>query len=264
MNHLIAGPDTMEMGWLVATWIPALRHIAPKFTRVTVICRPAHEYLYEFATDFIPYNPKGVADRWFFNGKKLRIHPSFNVPEPVVGKIVHLSPSKTICCKWKRDYVKYGEASKENHYDLVIHARSETKFAHKSNHKNRNWPVKNYVKVLKHIKPKRVCSIGTEKGASHVPGTEDLRGIQVGRLCDILASSRVLLTPSSGPGHLASLCGCAHVILTYDKYEKAIGGTNRDRYYDFWNPFKAPCKVLQNHNWQPPVKLVVKALGKFL
>ena len=254
----------MEFGWCVATWIPALRHIAPRFERVTVICRPEHEFLYEFATDFISYSPDGVADRWIFNGKKLRIKPSFDVPIPVVGEVIHLSPGRKVCCKWAREYVKYGEVSGAWKYNLVIHARAETKFAHKSNHKNRNWPLKNYVKVVEALKPHTVCSIGTTKGAYHVPGTEDLRGISLRRLCDIMAASKVMLSPSSGPAHLASLCGLPHVVMTYDKYEKAIKGTNKDRYKKLWSPFGTPCKILQDHNWQPPVKKVVKALGKFL
>ena len=264
MRMLIAGPDTMEFGWLIATWAPAVRHISRLFEAITVICRPEHQYLYEFATNFIPYSPKGTADRWLFNDRRVKIPGGISVPKEVIGDVVHISPSKEVCTKWKREFRRYGEVRPEDRYDLIIHARAEKKYAHKKNHRNRNWPVKSYVKVLKHLKLGRVCSIGTEKGASHVPGTEDLRGISLSRLCDIMASSRVLLSPSSGPAHLASHCGLPHVVMTYAKVEKAIGTTNKVRYEKLWNPLGTPCKVLDAHSWQPPVKLALKAVEKFL
>jgi hypothetical protein len=213
--------------------------------------------LYEFADDFLLHNPKGCSDRWLFNDKRVKLPNELRIPGAVL-----VSPSQDVCCKWKREYVKYGEKRPDCAYDLIIHARAETKYASKSNHKNRNWPVKNYVKLLSTLGVKRVCSIGTV--AHHVPGTEDLRGIPLSRLCDIMASSNVLLSPSSGPAHLASLCGCPHVVMTYDKREKAIKGTNKDRYERLWNPLKTPCKILDAHLWQPPVKLTVKAVRKFL
>jgi ADP-heptose:LPS heptosyltransferase len=132
----------------------------------------------------------------------------------------------------------------------------------KFHQRNWNWPKPRYRKVLEQLKPKRVCSIGTK--AHWIEGTEDKRGIPMQELCDILASSKVLLTPSSGPGHLAHLCGCPHVIMTSNKHQPSIGGTNKDRYLKIWAPFKTPCKVLDGHNWQPPVEKVVKALRGFL
>ena len=143
-------------------------------------------------------------------------------------------------------------------YDLIIHARACKKY----NQEKWNWPDKNYEKVLKNLNPSKVCSIGTE--AHHIKGTEDLRGIPLKDLCDIMASSKVLLTPSSGPGHLASLCGLSHIIMTDNYYQKSIGGTNRDRYKYKWNRFKVKCRILDKHNWIPPVDLVTKEVEKFL
>jgi ADP-heptose:LPS heptosyltransferase len=169
-----------------------------------------------------------------------------------------VEPIRKVCNRWKREYIKYGIKSEENGYDLVIHARAETKYGQRS----WNWPKARYEKVIEKLQVKRVCSIGTR--AHYIEGTEDLRSLSIGKICNILASSKVLLTPSSGPGHLASLCGCPHVIMTDNSWQKSINGTNRDRYKRIWNPFETACKVLDKHNWQPPVKVVLKALEKFL
>ncbi|MBD3293846.1 MAG: hypothetical protein GF393_13055 [Armatimonadia bacterium] len=265
MKTLVAGPDTMEFGWMVATWIPAIRNASRSFEETVVVCNPSHTHLYEFATRIVPYKAKGVADRWLFNDKKVRLPPGLVVPLSTSPEdLMAVSPSKEVCTKWKREYVKYGDAERVEGFELLVHARAETKYKHKKSHRDRNWPIKNYRKVIKSLGGGRVASIGSKKGASHVPGTEDLRGIPLDKLCDILAASRVLLSPSSGPAHLASLCGCPHVVMTYAKREKAIGSNNRKRYEKLWNPFGTPVSVIDKYGWQPPVEAVVRKVEKYL
>jgi len=256
MKTLTAGPFLSEFGWLICCWIPAIRRYSRKFDETTVVCRAAHDYLVEdFAGGIIHHDKKGLPDRWLLNGKETHIHKL--TKRMLVGATI-VEPTQKVCTQWKREYFKYGKKYEECAYDLVIHARACTKYGQRS----WNYPKPRYRKVLEALKPQRVCCIGTE--ANYIEGTEDKRNIPLKELCDILASSKVLLSPSSGPAHLASLCGCPHVVMTDNKYQKSIGGTNRDRYKRLWNPFHTKCKVLDKDNWQPPVKKVVKTLEKFL
>lgn len=256
MKTLLAGPWLGEFGWLVMTWVPAIRKHSRKFDKTIIVCRKEYEFLYkDFADWFIHYDKKGLHDRWLLNGKKVKILQE--IKEAYPGATV-VEPTEKVCMNWKREYLKYGKKIDSCKYDLVIHARACTKY----NQRSWNWPKPRYRKVLEGLKPERVCCIGTD--AHYIEGTEDKRNITLMELCDIFASSKVLLSPSSGPAHLASLCGCPHVIMTSDKWQKQIKGTNKDRYKKIWNPFDTPCKILDSDNWQPPVKKIIKALEKFL
>ena len=83
-------------------------------------------------------------------------------------------------------------------------------------------------------------------------------------LCDVLRSSEVCIGVSSGPMHLASLCLCKHVVWTDLKHQKAINGTNKDRYKTIWNPFQTKVKVIDKYGWLPPVDEIYKAVRKML
>ena len=256
MKLLLAGPWLSEFGWELMTWVPAIRKYSRKFSKTIVICRPGYDYLYmDFADSIIHKAKKGLPDRWLLNGDKVKMPKIIKNLFPDAEVI---TTRKSVCTEWGREYIKYGMKTEEYKYDLVIHARSYNKY----NQRSWNWPVPRYREVVKSLGLKKVCSIGTI--AHHIDGTEDLRNIPLGQLCNILASSKVILTPSSGPAHLASLCGCPHVVMTGSKWQKAIGGMNRDRYKRVWNPFGTQCKVLDHHDWQPPVPVVLKTLERFV
>ena len=263
MRQLLAGHDTIEFGWIICSWIPAIRKYAQNFDEVIIVCRTGHEYLYrDFATKFEYFDKEGRTGLypWTFRDKPIKMPKKFIKKYPNAEVVV---PCKKVLYKWPRKYIEYGKCVEESKYDLVIHARSEVKF----DRKDRNWPVRKYIKLLKELRNGKhfsVCSIGSKKGAGFVPGTEDKRGIPLEELCNILYSSTVCIGPSSGPLHLASLCKCKHVVWTDDKYQKAIKETNRYRYEELWNPFKADVKVIDKYGWNPLVETVVKAVRYYL
>ncbi len=252
MSTLVAGPWLGEFGWEVATWVPAIRAHSERFDKVTVICRPGNEYLYrDFCRSFAHDDRRGRPDRWLLEGALVS-------PRDFYGdRVKVVKPREKVCMDWPRFYQHYGHRIYGG-YDIVFHARAETKYGQK----NHNWPVENYVEVRDRFPGLKICCIGTVAYA--IPGVDDRRSIGLEATCTLLASAKVLLSPSSGPAHLASLCNCAHVVMTDDKVQKQIGATNRKRYEKLWNPFGTPCKVLDHDNWQPPVEKVVKALEKFL
>lgn len=262
---LLFGCFLGELGWEVATWIPAMRHVAHKFDRVVAIIRPEYRYLYEdFVDKFEYYDKKGKRDRWLLNGKK--VFASKKILRKYPG-VVYYNPSKEKCTRWKREYFRYGgETYLHPAFDLIIHARHLKKgdWIDKRLGRSRDWPLKNYIKLIKElnsrlISPLVIASIGTK--AYHVPGTINMLNIPISRLCLAMANSKLMIGTSSGPSHLASLCGCPHIVITGNEKHKSLGGgRNRDRYKTNWNSFRTRVKILDKNNWNPSVETVLEAV----
>ena len=136
----------------------------------------------------------------------------------------------------------------------VIHARSTTNFETGY----RNWPYEKWQLLIDNYPDLKIASTGSRDGAWWIPGTKDLRGINLKQLSDVIASSDVFASPSSGPGHFASLCGCTHVIWSTEKDRGLYN--NRDRWEKEWNPFNTECHFIPT--WQPTVKQVTKETDK--
>jgi hypothetical protein len=257
MKTLLVGHDSIEFGWALMTWIPYCRFMSKRYEKTIVVCKPGHEYLYaDFCSTFVPFEKHGRPDRWLLNEKPVKM------PAEVIAKYpaaAMKTPNEARCnARHKRTFVKYGTQKDDCAYDLVIHARACTKY----DQSHWNYPVHWYEKALSEVKPKRVCCIGTN--AFYVPGTENKMNIPLSEVCDILASSKLCIGTSSGTMHLASLCGCPHVVFTIDKWQKSIDGTNKNRYEFIWNPLDTPVKVLDGKSWCPPVDRVVEAVRGFM
>lgn len=265
MSTFVCGPWGGEFGWLVATWVPACRRQAQKHDRTIAICQPGHEDLFrDFATEIIAMPCKGKPDRWLCGGKKPKLPKDIAeaYPDAKVWR-----PKGDICYNKPRAYYKYGQYSeRDGHefdlkYDIVIHARNMSKYGQSE----LNWPRKHWIEFLARVKGSRIATIGHPDGAMALPGAIDFRGAKLGVVCNLLANSRVCVGTSSGPMHLASHCGCPHVVFTYDKLLKSLGGrNNRWRYEVGWNPFKTPVVVIDKYGWIPPVKAAVRGVEKLI
>lgn len=258
-DKLLVGPWLGEFGWELMVWVPHVRTLPGE---KIVVCQLGHDFLYkDFCKVFEFYDTHTPGDMWYpkrFPTLKPHMPKELKVKYPEY-KIY--TPGKTSCLSTSRLYAPYGNYSKKKRYDIVIHARAESKYGQSL----RNWPVRKYEKLLKNLRRDKdlsVCSIGTK--AYHIPGTEDKRFCMLSELADILTSSKVTVGPSSGPMHFASLCHCPHVVITSNKHEKGVRSTNRKRYKSGWNPFDTACVILDRHNWQPPVSEVERAVRKFI
>ena len=98
-----------------------------------------------------------------------------------------------------------------------------------------------------------MACIGTEDEAFKIENTTDLRGVPLKELTDIFRSSKLIVTPSSGPAHLAALCGCKQFIWS--------GHNNKKRYATDWNPFETECFYVAN-TWNPEVDFVYNEILK--
>lgn len=266
MKTLLAGPWLGEFGWELCTWVPAMRYLAEqkRFEHVVVICQKGHDFLYwDFADEFIFYNKKGKSDRWLLNGKKTL------APKRILKKYkdaTYYAPSAEKCLKWNRSMRKYGNPSSIFGYDIVIHARhvKNRDWIDKKCGGSRNWGRKNWESLVKMFHCCKICCIGTEDGAYHIDGTDDMRGATLQLTCDILAASKVAIGESSGPMHLASYCGCPHVVITDSRIQRSIGATNKERYRTLWNRYQTKCKIIEHKTWNPTPREVEAKLEGWL
>jgi ADP-heptose:LPS heptosyltransferase len=109
----------------------------------------------------------------------------------------------------------------------------------------------------------KLASIGSKGAASCIPNTEDCRGIPLKELANLMRASRVVVSPSSGPAHFASLCGTPHIVWS-DGKKWAMGLTNKARYKTEWNPFGTECTFIEHETWQPDVQEVLEAVCRYL
>jgi len=274
-NILLAGPWMGEFGWEIMKWIPAVRHLVENNKYDAVICSSnvKNEYLYkDFCTDFIPIQRTNLisAMGWKFKTK----NPVFEskIIEGVrkkydinrtTNKLTLFSPTKENTERnTNLSFKSYGVADKKYKYDLLFHAR----WTNKQHSHNRDWSLKKWADLALYFKNKiRIASIGMPDYSKHIANTHCLLGIDTEHLSHVMKSSRLIIGPSSGPLHLASLCGLPHLVWTDSEKWGGIGKRkNRDRYETLWNPFKTNCVVLDDCNWQPQLSVVVRTVKELL
>lgn len=259
---LYAGPWVGEFGWELFCWQGHLRYLSTSYKKTVITCKKGHGCLYKDFAEVIELNiPPLDANMWNCHGFKF---PSFrnifgrelgpNKWIPPLSPIVRydhmhkLDKESLFRMFSKQTFVKYGTLSKG--YDILIHARSKTNLVNnnvKSSY--RNWHKVNWQRLADEFKDKNIACIGTKYEAEHIIG-DDLRGISLSELTNVLASSKVLVSPSSGPVHLAALCGCPHITWFGDPYEVE----NTIRFTTDWNPFGTKVDVVYDPKWNPTVK----------
>lgn len=252
MNKLIAGYHAGEFGHLLFRWQGILRHMAPNYDHITIGCERAMKFLFEdFATEFMFFEDAGhkihSRNMWMTN------QTVYDMPNWKDDN--YFKPCREICLSngnYHQNFIKWGKKNKKSEYDILIHARSTTNF----DSGYRNWPYENWRKLVFEYDDLRMASVGSKSGAWYIPGTKDLRGIPLKQLANTMASSDVFLSPSSGPAHFASLCGCKHLVWS-DKKDRGLYD-NEIRYVRQWNPFETPVVFIPK--WQPTLNEVSKEL----
>lgn len=255
MSKLFAGPFCGEFGWEVMTWQSYLRGISPQYDYI-VVCGPTdHEVMYsDFCDKYVSYDaPTLKADMWrntsydakgfeYFNdmfaldeSRAMWITPDDAwrplLDKPKWEKLIALQPQK---------FVRFGNHNHGGGYDIVYHAR------HRDDWDSgfRDWDKGDCSKFLDGVGTESVACIG-RTGRSYYCGGDDLRDVPLSELADVLANSRVLVGPISGPTHFGALCGIREVTWA-TKTEHA------DRVMGIWNPFnvKVDCVVADDKVWK--------------
>jgi len=269
MNILMAGPWRGEFGWELCRWQGRVRryaHTNKKYDAVVVGILEGHEILYkDFATDFLYFPADNHCEGWMLKNLK---NPMFSDAD--IGKIrlkygtepkIDLyMPTKhnTGMTHADQDFIKFGDSSKiTEKFDLIFHAR----WCNKRKTNYRDWSVQKWTEVAEYFKGKlSMASIGTRVYAKPINHTVHLLGISLENLVNIMAAAKLIIGPSSGPMHLASLCGLTHLVWTDNRRWGGCHGTNRERYETKWNPLKTKSIILDDCNWNPQVSTVIKTI----
>lgn len=258
-NTLLAGPWIGEFGWELFCWQGYLRARSPEFDRVVVMSRPEMAPLYaDFCKEFIPHQPLGVGISGFMcaghedwpnmsHAQTYReyisgnFHIGYNRNRPALSSKAFLG----------QKFHKYGKYDPALDFDVLLHIRQTDK--NRSSIRN-GWSLNGWSQFLDHLQRegiRKIACIGHPLGAGSLEGCDDLRGLPMDKLFDVLASSRVLVGPSSGPMHLGALCGCPHVV--WSGVEE-----NRPKYEKYWNPFLTPVQYIHDDAWCPDVDRVLR------
>lgn len=263
---MVAGPYVGEFGYELFKWQGYVRTQAKLYDKTIISSRPGHGLIYQdFASSFISYaspiNPcAGIA----------------NIPGTdfydLVQKVFAGMPYNRAIVPFKLDpdtpqeYIPYGLKGNYTHYDVVIHARQvriqpgEMNESNKALKESRNWPWTNWDRLMKRLMASgklKICCIGHPDAAMHLEGTDDKRGIDLSELANLLANATVVVGPSSGPLHFATLCRCPQVVW---------GTANlAERYHTTWNPFQTKVRfAIVDDQWNPPVGQVADLTAEVL
>lgn len=256
---LFAGPWVGEFGWELLNWQGWVRKLAPYYDRVLVCSRTPSESLYAgVADEFIPHQIKGVPDhvicRQIENPEELT-----RIQGLITSGMDHLVPRLFVPAA-AQDFQQLGEVDAvDSPCEVLIHARG------KGAHTQRNWPMDRWVALCEEIQNsgKRVGAIGLSSDTLDVPGIEDFRDVPLQETLNRIRSARVVLGPSSGPMHLASLCGTPHLVWT-NRGNYRMGKTSREKYETWWNPFQTPVEVLEADTFDHSLEDVLRGVRRLI
>jgi len=255
MKTLIAGPWVGEFGWELFAWQGYIRAMAKKFDKTIIISRKNSKAIYDdFADEYVSYDPTGGdADSFFIHGVDFKncIKEVFSKNNFVLNKDTSLFIPRRIGIPpfthhtqhmilgnhvIQPEYISFGEKAEEQ-YDYIFHIRN------RNLRKKDNWNLENWEKLKHLLGDKKIACIGTKKESGHLEGTEDLRDIALGKLFNVLKGAECCFGPSSGPIHLASLCGCPHVVWSL--------ASDKIRYEENWNPLNTRVLFDSKYEWHP-------------
>jgi ADP-heptose:LPS heptosyltransferase len=207
---LFAGPWVGEFGWELMHWQGFLRKLSRAYRKTVVCCPAGHEALYaDFATETLAHDLRGTAEcnvlRDIQNPEE-RERIRRLIPEDCD----HLEPLGYQPFS-RQEFVRFGKPHSGLEVDVLFHPRGRVFGA------DRNWSADRWHRLIALLRGRglRLGCLGLRAATLPLEGDFlDLRDKPLSETLDIIASARAVLGPSSGPMHLASLCGPPHVVWT--------------------------------------------------
>ena len=254
---LLIGPWIGEFGWELFCWQSFMRVLVKKYQPSDVVCvtRKGHELLYrDFSKTHNFELTSGKANMFMLedmsdsdSSRIADLHEHYKKLgyEVIPPLPLHYKGTEVMSpfgFPISPEFIRYGEKKEECSFDAIFHARS------RSLRSSDNWDQDKWILLAKKAKEMglKVACIGSLQESSSIDGTTDLRGIELEKLVDYLASSKLIVGPSSGPMHLATLCGCPQLVWSGNP-------NNKVRYEKEWNPFSTKVKYmdLDEGGWHP-------------
>lgn len=248
---ILAGPYTGEWGWEIMRWQGVLRWYAHNGNDVIVVARQSSYDLYkDFASEFIPNELWGIKNKHFPNGwRDGNEDPGFEFEHinSISGIEYIINPTQKSCFG-SQVFIRYHEKPIYK-CDIVIHAREVT-----DKRSRRNWPRKKWDKLTNKLSKKyKIAAIGATDAAYAPKHTMDFTGYPLCTTISLLSNAKLVVGPSSGPMHLASLCCTPHLVWANSE----ITG----RYEKDWNPLGTECKVIYDDTHNPDVGLIHESIA---
>jgi len=282
---MVAGPWVGEFGYEIMAWQGFVRMLSRNFQETVVICQPGHEYMYQdFATRIVKWDmPAGNTALWQRRTQSDEAGGDSCAREAKrimsgAGEYTHMNPywvstAKDMpherwrgCSCYAQEFVKFGNrppGRRETPKYMVIHARD----TNKSHTGHVNWSRENWTELVKRFEGWDISCIGSMDGSMLIEGCDDLRGSTLENLATYLSQVDLVVGPSSGPMHFASLCCTPH--LVWSAYN-----ISRDLYTRSWNPFFTPVTVVEpedgskawqtRESWSPGVDMIETEIRKML
>lgn len=255
-NTLLAGPWVGEFGWELFCWQGYLRKISKNYDKTVIIGKKGHELLYaDFMSEYVVYNHKPIkSNMWMgtINTKDIpeivrKYNPTAHVKEFDIG----FSWEKRSTAFDTQEFIKYTSDTLDKKYDVIVHPRN------RSIGKKRNWSKKKWQELIDLLKADgfSVALIGTDETFA-LNNVDDYRNTSINDVVSLYNRCGLVVGPSSGPMHLASLCGTPHFVWSTEH--------NRIRYTDYWNPLKTKVYFYSGEDWNPEVINIYNRIKKYL
>lgn len=146
-------------------------------------------------------------------------------------------------------WLKFGNPNHDKpKFKYLFHARGYGK--------GKTTEISRWMEIVREV-PNCGC-IGTLDDF-HLPGTVDLRGCDLSVLMDYMAAAEKVIGQSSGPMHLAALCGTELVV--WGDNRTYFNETLEKRYKETWNPHGVRVTfVFTDLDWQPEPDMIRRAM----
>lgn len=261
---LIAGPCISEFGWELMEFQGRVRALAKRHDHVVVCSTESLRPLYtDFNPIFVGHKIRSVRDchvmrsietpaEWDRVMAVLSQHKREFEARGCKVRWEHSRPSRgtvgTLHAMDQQSFIRYGNAdaakARDRVFDVLLHARN--KEGVNPYYRIFNWPIEKWNTVVKALTEQglKLAAIGTKTEALLPTGAVDLRGLELSDLMDTMRAAKLIIGPSSGPMHLASLCGTPHFVWTSKQWSSTIKADNRGRYTRVWNPLKTKCWII--------------------
>ena len=250
-NKVLLGPWVGEFGWELFKWQGWCREYSNKnpTKHITCCAIKGREYLY---SDFSPviHTMENVdvsqACMYYNNSKDVQGKVS-TIVNTYKKNGYHIITPFDIGKESQKFLLMGNDINIDSSINYIIHAR------HRTHRSDDNYSVESWNHIVNEIINMgcSVASIGSTSDSLHINGSVDMRGIPLSKLIGVISNSLMVIGPSSGPIHLASLCNKAHLVWSGNI-------KNKIRYDSEWNPFNTKCFFI-NEN-QPSPELIVNII----
>jgi hypothetical protein len=261
---LLAGPWIGEFGWELCCWQGFIRRLSKEFKKTIVVSKAGHEFLYrDFCDEYHIINlpPNNLQfDGWSCAGINEEYLLSqinginYDFRQPAVNIGFEMNGSGYLSLFDDRflgqHYIKYKSDLPCEKVDILVHPRNREVGNH------RNWDLNSWQSLIQLLSEKYIVGIIGTTETFELKGVKDFRNIPIENTVALMNNCKLVVGQSSGPLHLASLCGTPHLVWS-EEY-------NRNRYTKYWNPHNTPVYFYSEMGWNPKVNFIYNKIVEIL